>query len=202
MRVSVLGKEVQTEIHLPGRHNLTNALAAVALSSALGAPLEAIEEGLARFQTMQGRFAVRMYENFTIVDDSYNANPASMESALETLCAVSGDAERMLVLGDMLELGTFSEEAHRELGKKAGRTGPALLCITGDYADWVRQGAAEQGMPADRIVLFEDVKTVAQEILAKMRGGEWVLIKGSRGMALERVVEELHRQGKPIGEDA
>ena len=81
-------------------HNLTNALAAVALSSALGAPLEAVGEGLARFQTTKGRFSVRMYEGFTIVDDSYNANPASMESALETLCAVSGDADRILVGAD------------------------------------------------------------------------------------------------------
>jgi UDP-N-acetylmuramoyl-tripeptide--D-alanyl-D-alanine ligase len=198
MRIEVLGDEVATEIHIPGRHNLTNALAAVALSSALGAPLEAIGEGLARFQTMQGRFSVRMYEDFTIVDDSYNANPASMESALETLCEVSGHADRMLVLGDMLELGTFSEEAHRELGRKAGRINPALLCITGDYSKWVEEGAGEQGMPAERIILFEDVKTVAREILARMRGGEWVLIKGSRGMALERVVEELHRQSKPL----
>ncbi len=202
MRVSVLGNEVNTEIHLPGRHNLTNALAAVALSSALGAPLEAIEEGLARFETMQGRFAVRMYEDFTIVDDSYNANPVSMESALETLCAVSGEADRMLVLGDMLELGGFSEEAHRDLGRKAGRISPSLLCVTGDYAHWVRRGAGEQGLPEERIVLFDDVKKVAQEILARMKGGEWVLIKGSRGMALERVVEELHRQGKPLAEDA
>jgi UDP-N-acetylmuramoyl-tripeptide--D-alanyl-D-alanine ligase len=202
MRIEVLGNEVATEIHLPGRHNLTNALAAVALSSALGAPLEAIGEGLARFQTMQGRFSVRMYEDFTIVDDSYNANPASMESALDTLCAVSGDADRILVLGDMLELGAFSEEAHRELGRKAARIDPVLMCITGDHAKWVMQGAGEQGMSADRIVLFDDVKTVAQQILAKMRGGEWVLIKGSRGMALEKVVEELHRQSKPLPQGA
>jgi UDP-N-acetylmuramoyl-tripeptide--D-alanyl-D-alanine ligase len=202
IRISVHGSEVATEIHLPGRHNLTNALAAVALSSALGATPEAVEEGLARFQTMQGRFSVRMYEDFTIVDDSYNANPASMGSALETLREVSGDADRILVLGDMLELGAFSEEAHRELGRKAARTGPALLCVTGDYSRWVVQGAGEEGVPEERIVLFEDVKTVAQEILARMKGGEWVLIKGSRGMALERVVEELHRQSKPLPQEA
>ena len=201
MRISVLGQEVATEIHLPGRHNLTNALAAVALSSALGAPLEVMGEGLARFQTMEGRFSVRMYEDFTIVDDSYNANPASMESALETLCEVSGGANRILVLGDMLELGTFSEEAHRELGRKVGRIHPSLLCITGNYAKWVMKGAGEEGVPEERMVLFEDVETVAQEILARMQGGEWVLIKGSRGMALERVVEELHRQSKPLSRE-
>jgi UDP-N-acetylmuramoyl-tripeptide--D-alanyl-D-alanine ligase len=193
IRIEVLGNEVATEIHLPGRHNLTNALAAVALSSALGAPLEAVEEGLGRFRTMEGRFSVRMYEEFTIVDDSYNANPASMESALETLREVSGDADRILVLGDMLELGTFSEEAHRELGKKAGRLRPSLLCITGSYAKWVIQGARDEGVPEEKIVLFEDVKSVAREILAHMKGGEWVLIKGSRGMALERVVEDTEQ---------
>jgi UDP-N-acetylmuramoyl-tripeptide--D-alanyl-D-alanine ligase len=201
LRISVEGSEVSTEIHLPGRHNLTNALAAAALSSALGAPLESVGEGLARFQTMQGRFSVRMYEDFTIVDDSYNANPASMGSALETLCEVSGDADRILVLGDMLELGSFSEEAHRELGREAGRIGPSLLCVTGNYARSVIQGAGEEGVRAERIVLFEDVKTVAKEILARMKGGEWVLIKGSRGMALERVVEELHRQSRPLPEN-
>ena len=200
IRIEVMGNEVATEIHLPGRHNLTNALAAVALSSVLGAPLEAVEEGLARFRTMEGRFSVRMYEDFTIVDDSYNANPASMESALETLREVSGDADRILVLGDMLELGTFSEEAHRDLGRKAGRLRPSLLCVTGSYAKWVVEGAGEEGVPEKRIVLFEDVKSVAREILAHMEGGEWVLIKGSRGMALERVVEELHRQSKPLPE--
>jgi UDP-N-acetylmuramoyl-tripeptide--D-alanyl-D-alanine ligase len=202
IRISVQGIEVSTEIHLPGRHNLTNALAAVALSGSLNAPLEAVGEGLARFRTMQGRFAVRMYEGFTIVDDSYNANPASMESALETLCGLSGEGDRMLVLGDMLELGAFSEQAHIELGRKAGCVHPSLLCVTGDYAGSVMQGAKEQGFPTERIVVFEDVKTVAEEILQRMQGGEWVLIKGSRGMALERVVEELHRQSKPVSEDA
>jgi UDP-N-acetylmuramoyl-tripeptide--D-alanyl-D-alanine ligase len=202
VRISVRGEEVSTEIHLPGRHNLVNALAAAALSSALGAGLEAVGEGLARFQTMKGRFSIRTYEGFTLVDDSYNANPASMEYALETLCKVSGDADRILVLGDMLELGAASEEAHRELGRKAGRTRPSLLCVTGSYAERVREGAQEQGMPAGRILLFKDEASVAGEILAGMKGGEWVLIKGSRGMALERVVEELHRRSKPLPQEA
>lgn len=201
IRISVRGSRVSTEIHLPGRHNLFNGLAAAALSSSLGAPPDAIGEGLARFRTMEGRFSVRMYEGFTVVDDSYNANPASMESALETLSGLSGDGDRILVLGDMLELGGFSGEAHLELGRKAARVRPSLLCVTGDYARWVIQGAQEQGLPADRVVVFEDVKTVAQRILERMRGGEWVLIKGSRGMALERVVEELHRQSKPFPEN-
>jgi UDP-N-acetylmuramoyl-tripeptide--D-alanyl-D-alanine ligase len=202
LRISVLGEEVSTEIHMPGRHSLTNALAAAALSSALGAGLEAVGEGLARFQTMKGRFSVRTYEGFTLVDDTYNANPASMECALETLCRVSRDAERILVLGDMLELGTASEESHRELGRKVGRVRPSLVCVTGKYAERVKEGAEEQGMPSGHIFLFEDEAIVAREILARMKGGEWVLIKGSRGMALERVVEELHRQGKPLPQEA
>ena len=101
----------------------------------------------------------------------------------------------------MLELGGFSGEAHIELGRKAARVRPSLLCVTGEYAKWVVQGAREQGLPADRVVVFEDAKTVAQKILERMQRGEWVLIKGSRGMALERVVDELHRQSKPLPEE-
>ena len=201
IRIAIRGTDVSTGIHLPGRHNLMNGLAAAALASSLGAPLDAIGEGLARFRTMEGRFSVRMYEDFTVVDDSYNANPASMESALETLSGLSGEAGRILVLGDMLELGGFSGEAHIELGRKAARVRPSLLCVTGEYAKWVVQGAREQGLPADRVVVFEDAKTVAQKILERMQRGEWVLIKGSRGMALERVVDELHRQSKPLPEE-
>jgi UDP-N-acetylmuramoyl-tripeptide--D-alanyl-D-alanine ligase len=202
VRISVRGTTVSTEIHLPGRHNLTNALAAAALSTCLEAPLDAVGDGLARFRTMKGRFAVRRYEGFTIVDDSYNANPASMESALETLPALSGDGDRILVLGDMLELGAFSEQAHLELGRKAGLAQPTLLCVTGHYAEWVVQGAHEQGVPTQKIVVFEDAETVAQEILKRRAGGEWVLIKGSRGMALERVVEALDRQSQPLPQEA
>jgi UDP-N-acetylmuramoyl-tripeptide--D-alanyl-D-alanine ligase len=102
----------------------------------------------------------------------------------------------------MLELGAFSEQAHLDLGRKAGLVEPSLLCVTGHHAKWVVQGAHEQGVPAEKIVVFEDAETVAHEILKRRAGGEWVLIKGSRGMALERVVEELHRQSQPLPGEA
>ncbi len=157
----------------------------------MGASREAVAQGLESFQGVPGRFVVKEGERFTVVDDSYNANPRSMQASLETFGAISGGAARILVLGDMLELGTFSEEEHLELGRRAARIDPALLCVTGQYAECVARGAAEEGCPASRVILFQEPDTVAERILKSMRGGDWVLVKGSRGMALERVVNAL-----------
>ncbi len=197
IRLSVGGREIRTELHAPGRHNLSNALAAAALSWSLGAPVDAVAEGLARFRPLQGRFRIRRFEAFTMVDDSYNANPASMESAMETLVAMSGEADRILVLGDMLELGEASERAHLDLGRAIGRVMPTLLCVTGRWADRVIEGARQEGVPAERIVGFEEPGAAVEAVTARLRGGEWILVKGSRGMALERVVEALAREAGP-----
>jgi len=194
LRLRILGEEICTEIRIPGKHNLYNALAAIALAQALGATMEAIAAGPALFEGAPGRFVPHRRDRFTIVDDSYNANPQSMQAALETFSELSGEAVRMLVLGDMLELGRFSEDAHLELGERAARTDPALLCITGDFAEWVRKGALRGGCASERIFLFEEPEEATERILERIRGGEWILVKGSRGMALERVVRALEKK--------
>ena len=197
IRMVIRGEELSTEIRLPGRHNLYNATAAAALANALGAPNEAVGQGLARFQGIKGRFSVLPRDRFTIVDDSYNANPFSMKAALETVSKLSGNAGRVLVLGDMLELGRFSREAHLELGRRVAEARPALVCITGGFSKWVEQGATRNGCPSRRIFLFEEPKEAAERILAELQGGEWILVKGSRGMALERVVQALEAHSTP-----
>jgi len=197
IRMSVDGQEISTELHLPGRHNVFNALAAAALAWAMDVTIDAIAEGLARFRPVSGRFVLHRHQNFTLVDDCYNANPGSMHSALETLERISGDADRILVLGDMLELGTFSRQAHLELGRRAAHISPRLICITGDFCLWVKQAAEEEGYPAEQILIFDDAQMLADKIISLIRGGEWVLVKGSRGMALERVVTALAERSKP-----
>jgi UDP-N-acetylmuramoyl-tripeptide--D-alanyl-D-alanine ligase len=191
VRLVLQGEEVSTELRLPGRHNLYNALAAAALSFTLGASREAVGQGLASFQGVPGRFVIQEGRMFTVVDDSYNANPRSMQASLETFGAISADARRILVLGDMLELGAFSETEHEELGRKAARVNPALLCVTGAFTEAVVRGASAEGLPSNRIVPFEDPDAVAERVLSSLEGGEWILVKGSRGMALERVVQAL-----------
>lgn len=195
VRLLVDGEPVATELHLPGRHLLYNAMAAASLALELGASREAVGQGLAAFRGVPGRFLIKPGPAFTVVDDSYNANPQSMQAALETFATVSGAAARVLVVGDMLELGAFSEAEHEALGRRAARIDPALLCVTGAYADDVIRGAAAEGCPPDRILRFQDPEELAERILAGLRGGDWILVKGSRGMALERVVSALEAAG-------
>jgi len=195
VRLVVEGQEVTTELCVPGRHNLYNALAAAALSFTLGAPPEAVAQGLASFQGVPGRFGIKPGPSFTLVDDSYNANPCSMQASLETFGKISGAAPRVLVLGDMLELGAFSAHEHEELGRRAARLDPALLCVTGSFAQDVVRGASGQGCARQRIRVFQEPEEAAAEILAALRGGEWILVKGSRGMALERVVRAVEAAG-------
>ena len=197
IRLSVDGHEFSTELHLPGRHNIFNALAAAALAWTMDVTIDAIAEGLARFRPIAGRFVLHRHRNFTLVDDCYNANPGSMHSALETLERISGEADQILVLGDMLELGTFSRQAHLELGRRAAHIRPRLICITGDFSQWVMQAAEEEGYPADQIIIFDDAQLLADKIISVIKGGEWILVKGSRGMALERVVTALAERSKP-----
>lgn len=201
IRLSVQGLLVQARLRLPGRHNLYNALAAAALAQSLGAPAEAIEEGLSRFEGMSGRFSIEPGQRFTIVNDTYNANPRSMECALDTLDEIGPSGGRILVLGDMLELGAQSEQAHFELGRRAARFRPAALFVTGTFAHKVREGALAEGYDEEKIELFEDPSRLAREILGRIQGGEWILIKGSRGMAMERVVRALKESAAPAGSE-
>lgn len=199
IRLSVQGLSVQAVLRLPGRHNLYNALAAAALAHSQGATVESIQEGLSRFQGMSGRFSMEPGERFTIVNDTYNANPRSMECALETLEEIGPSGGRILVLGDMLELGAQSEQAHFELGRRAARFQPAALFVTGAFAHKVKEGALAEGYDEKKIELFEDPSRAARKILERIQGGEWILIKGSRGMAMERVARALKESGAPAG---
>ena len=196
-RLRIREEVFPVEIGAPGRHSLYNALAAAALAHEMGARAEDIREGLLRFQGIAGRFLVQPRDAFTLVDDSYNANPLSMQAALETLAGMSGAAGRILVLGDMLELGDLSAEAHLELGRQAGGLEPMLLCLTGEFSKGVEQGALEQGLAPERVVRFDDPQDLAARLLGQVGSGEWILVKGSHGMALERVVNALLAGSRP-----
>jgi len=193
LRLVIEGEELTTELCLPGKHNLYNAMAAAAFAFTLGASREAVGQGLASFQGVPGRFVIKQGPVFTVVDDSYNANPRSMQASLETFGTISGGAARVLVLGDMLELGPFSEAEHEALGRRAARIDPALICVTGSYAEDVIRGASAEGCPSKKIHRFQDPEALAERILSTLKGGEWILVKGSRGMALERVVQALEK---------
>jgi UDP-N-acetylmuramoyl-tripeptide--D-alanyl-D-alanine ligase len=171
-----------------GRHNVTNALAAAGVGLALGLSLEQIGRGLETARPAKGRCVWRRAGRLLILDDTYNANPTSVRAALETLAAVEA-RRRVVVLGDMLELGGISETAHREMGRAVARSGAAEFVGMGRWAQGAVEAAREAGLTeSHHVTTFED--TVAL-LLKRLAPGDAVLVKGSRGMRMERVVDAL-----------
>jgi UDP-N-acetylmuramoyl-tripeptide--D-alanyl-D-alanine ligase len=176
---------------LPGRHNVGNALAAAALATLAGAPLAAVRDGLERFEAPSMRMQVqRLASGVTVINDAYNANPASMAAALQTLAASSG-SRRLAVLGEMRELGPETEAAHEELGRTAAGAALDLLVAIGPHAVLVRAGALAGGMEPSCIVVAADHAEAGERLRGICRAGDLVLLKGSRGAALETVLAQL-----------
>jgi UDP-N-acetylmuramoyl-tripeptide--D-alanyl-D-alanine ligase len=181
---------------LPGEHNVRNALAAAAAAFALGAGLDVIGEGLAAVRPVPMRFALHSYlDGIRVVNDAYNANPDSMESALRSLKMMQSRGRHAAVLGDMLELGEESPGAHRRLGKEAAAASLDLLVAVGRFAEETVRGAVEAGLPRERIVVVPDCRGAAEALGAWLGPGDLVLLKGSRGVALEEVLGLLESEG-------
>lgn len=178
----------------PGRHNVWNALPAVALGLRYGLTAEEIGTALSNVRLTGMRMEVLKGEGVTVINDAYNASPLSMKAALDFLAAMSG--RRVAVLGDMYELGERTEEGHREVGAYAARTGVDLLVVTGKYAELLAAGALAAGMDRSRIKVYPEPETLIAHLPELIQKGDTVLVKASRGMQLERVVRAL----VPLGE--
>jgi UDP-N-acetylmuramoyl-tripeptide--D-alanyl-D-alanine ligase len=171
-----------------GRLSVHNALAGAAAGLAAGMAPDAVVAALAGGWAAPHRGRVVSAGGITIIDDTYNASPASMVAALELLSGLPG--RRVAVLGGMLELGDLAEAGHREVGRAAAGT-CALLCVVGAGAEGIAAGAAEAGMPADRIVRTSNRGDAETRLEALLRPGDVVLVKASRGIELELLVEAL-----------
>jgi UDP-N-acetylmuramyl pentapeptide synthase len=168
---------------------VTNALAAAAAGVALGFPLAEIAAGLGGARAVAGRCVWRRAGEITILDDTYNASPVSVRAALDTVSAHRRGRRVVIVLGDMLELGNISDEAHREVGRLVAALPAHELIGLGRATQVAVQAAREGGMTEARhFATFED--TVAH-LLKRLAPGDLVLVKGSRGMRMERVVDAL-----------
>ncbi len=191
------GERQVVKLAFAGRHNMTNALAAAAAGLALGMGLAEVVRGLGAARPAKGRCVWRWAGGVRILDDTYNANPASVNAALETAAAHRGRSRLIVALGDMLELGPLAEEAHREVGRQAVAVGATELVGMGKHVRWAVEAAREAGLEAHHAPTFED--TVAH-LLKRMVPGDLVLIKGSRGMRMERVADALvARLARPDG---
>lgn len=173
-----------------GRHNVYNALAATA-ALLEKVDLPTIVAGLEAFTPYSGRFKAERLGGITLIDDSYNANPASTKAALETLNQVAAGGHRIAVLGDMLELGEYAAEAHFAVGTVAGRSVDRLY-LTGELmVKHAAEGALLADMPAEAIICCGSHREIAERLNGGITKGDVILIKGSRGMKMENVATEL-----------
>jgi UDP-N-acetylmuramoyl-tripeptide--D-alanyl-D-alanine ligase len=183
------GERQDVTLGLAGRHNVTNALAAAAAGVALGIPLAQIARGLGGVRPVAGRCVWRQAGAVAILDDTYNASPVSVRAALETVHAHRRGRRVIVVLGDMLELGAISDEAHREVGRAVAALPADALIGVGRAMQLAVEAAKAAGLgEARHLTTFED--TVAH-LLKRLTAGDVVLVKGSRGMRMERVVDAL-----------
>ena len=170
------------------RQFFSNDLAAAAIAHAAGIDIEDIKKGLESSTIVQGRMERIETGDITIINDTYNANPVSMDAALNSLSKMSGYTHKLAVLGDMLELGTDSERFHKTAGEKAAKANLDYLFLFGSFALDIKKGAVSAGMAENKISVFEDIEALNQSVKKHLQKGDVILIKGSRGMQLERVV--------------
>jgi UDP-N-acetylmuramoyl-tripeptide--D-alanyl-D-alanine ligase len=182
---------VPVNLTTPARVMVSNALAAAAAGVVMGVPLDRIQSGLEAFSPQAGRMGLRVLgSDIRLVDDTYNANPASMAAAIETLARMHGNRRTIAVLGDMLELGPQSADLHREVGRAVGGARLDRLYVAGNFAAAVAEGAMDRQMAASRI--FCGTKAaIIEQLNGELQAGDLILVKGSRGMAMEAVVEAI-----------
>lgn len=183
-RLLTPGGNVEVVLPLPGRHNVMNALAAAAAASALGVPLATIKAGLEAAPNVAGRLLRRAHASgAVVVDDSYNANPGSFAAAIATLAGEPG--QRLLVMGDMAELGADAERLHAETGALARRAGIQRLLAVGRLS---RAAVEAFGEGATH---YADQPALIEALRGELRAGVTALVKGSRSSAMDRVVHAL-----------
>ncbi len=186
--------EEQAKITLPliGKHNVYNALAAAAATLALKVPLSNVRRGLENVTIPPMRMVqFKTGEGYTIINDAYNANPISVRVAIETLVQCKKRGRAILVLGDMLELGNKAEKFHREVGSFIAQRPIEYLFTSGPLAHWIAEEALAGGMKKDHVFVDFSQDEIANNLKNLLLRGDSVLVKGSRGVKMEKVVELL-----------
>jgi len=183
--------KAEVYLRLPGHHSISNALAAAAVALEFEFDAAAVASALHGFIPPSRRMNIVTGRNgATIIDDTYNASPGSMQAALEVLRLAPRGSLRVAVLGDMLELGDHAERAHEEIGSLAGKTADILIAV-GEYAPRMVQSARRAGLPPDRALVVEGADEAVAALTPWLNAQTQVLVKASRGMRLERVVEQI-----------
>jgi len=170
---------------------LCNLLAALGVAYTLSLPLEAVEGAIQTLRPVPGRgLPIRLAKKIVLVDDSYNSNPAALESALQSFSALPA-RRKIAVIGDMLELGETGPRFHEEAGEQAARLGWDVLVTVGPLARMAADGARSAGLSPAAIFSFATSDEAAENILPLLREDDLVLVKGSRGVRTDKIVEKI-----------
>ena len=188
------GRPAEFNLETLAWHNVENVLAAAAVCRALGVPLPEAARRLRDFQGLKGRNQLlALPGGIKVVNDSYNANPVSMLSALRSFNYWRGKGRAFVVLGDMLELGRFAAAEHRRLGRALGEMGFERLVLRGEFSELTARAAIQAGVSKTKIKVMGSNREVVSLLRAELQPGDWVLVKASRKLRLDEVVEALHR---------
>lgn len=186
-----LNGEHEVTSPLLGLHSVQNLLAALAACVGLGIELDQVLPAVSRLRAGRRRMERIEVGGITVFDDSYNANPESARASVRVLTGLYGHARRVLVLGDMLELGDFAAELHHEIGVLAAQAGVDRLFLVGELTQATAAGALEGGLSSEHIVHFPEIDGALRSIPGLLKDGDVVLVKGSRATGLDRLVTEV-----------
>ena len=190
--MTLFNRTVDVQLPVPGRFNILNALAASAAATLLGASPEAIRKGLSEFHPSPMRLEIHTtVTGVTLINDTYNSDPASVKGALDVLAKVGNGRRKIAILSEMLDLGLHSREEHLAVGKDVVRAGVDHLITVGENASLIGQAAADEGMSLKRIAGTRSYNEAASELEKILNRGDVVLFKGSRWFRLERIAKEL-----------
>ena len=194
--ISMRGKTARVRLPVAGRHQVTNCLCAAAMALVWGLGPADVAAAMARFSPPERRGAVyRHVSGAELVDDSYNASPHAMRSAVAALAGAAAPGHRVAVLGDMRELGAEGPRWHRELGEFAAARVDRLVCV-GPLAREIGRSAVDAGLAADRVTCLERAEDVADAVGPTLAAGDVVWIKGSRGVGLDVAADALRKAGR------
>ncbi len=197
------GEQYHAIINVPGVHHVYNALAAILVGLKYNIPVEKIVEGIADFEPSGMRQKVEKLENCVLIRDCYNASPTSIKSGLEVL-SVTFPADRenayrkVAILGDMLELGEYSEQAHIEVGELVCDYNIDCLIAVGKMAEKVAKGAIEKGFNSSELYVFYDNNAATAHIKDILKKNDVILLKGSRGIRLEEIADYIAENDENI----
>ncbi|RMF58499.1 MAG: UDP-N-acetylmuramoyl-tripeptide--D-alanyl-D-alanine ligase [Calditrichaeota bacterium] len=192
----LLNNRVQVSLQIPGAHQLLNALIASAVALEMGLSEDEIADALASFQPASQRMEIKEMNGVTIINDAYNANPDSMRKAVDYLTSLkTGDGKKILILGDMLELGAFSEDEHRELGRYiAEKDGLSEVLLYGPDSRFIKEGIKSVKAKKLKCYHYPRHLDITRHLRQILHPGDVLLLKGSRGMQMERVLYGLFEQ--------